>query len=65
MLEGDRVTGTRVPPGGPDRPEDAYEVLSGLVRPIAVAAYHLGVSREEVFQAVSEAMNGIVPDDEA
>ncbi len=63
VLEGDRVKGTRVPPGGPDRPDDAYQVLSGMVKPVAVAAYHLGVSREEVYQALTDAMDGIVPDD--
>jgi DNA-binding transcriptional regulator YhcF (GntR family) len=59
VTEGAR--GTRVaertssPPGAPDRPE----TLAGLLRPVAVAAFHLGGSAAELRAALEVAMRGI------
>jgi hypothetical protein len=39
----------------PDRPE----TLIGLLRPVAVAAYHMGATAQELRAALERAMHGI------
>jgi DNA-binding transcriptional regulator YhcF (GntR family) len=57
VTEGAR--GTRVAererPPEPDRPE----TLTGLLRPVAVAAYHMGATAQELRAALDRAMHGI------
>ncbi|HEX7242183.1 MAG TPA: Clp protease N-terminal domain-containing protein [Longimicrobiaceae bacterium] len=59
VTEGAR--GTRVAPREePSLPEGARpETLAGLLRPVAVAAFHLGASARELRGALEEAMRGI------
>lgn len=42
-------------------PSDRHEMLVGLLRPVAVAAFHLGATAEGVGAAMTEAMRGIFP----
>lgn len=64
VTEGAR--GTRVadrqplPPAAGDRPE----TLAGLLRPVAVAAFHLGGTADELRAALEEAMRGIFDRDD-
>ncbi len=55
------VRGTRVaerrPAAAPSRPDS--EALVGLLRPVAVAAFHLGASAEALRGALEQAMRGI------
>jgi DNA-binding transcriptional regulator YhcF (GntR family) len=56
----DGARGTRVAererPPAPDRPE----TLTGLLRPVAVAAYHMGATAQELRAALERAMHGIL-----
>jgi hypothetical protein len=39
--------------------------LAGLLRPVAVAAFHLGATANELRAALDEAMRGIFPERDA
>lgn len=41
------------------RPDDLVDTLEGLLRPVAVAAYHMGARAQEVRNALETAMRGI------
>ncbi len=64
MVVTDGARGTRVadrprtPVAASNRPEN----LVGLLRPVVVAAYHLGATAEELRRALEEAMRGIFGD---
>ncbi|MDQ3949709.1 MAG: GntR family transcriptional regulator [Gemmatimonadota bacterium] len=62
VTEGAR--GTRVAPlKAPGMPAaDRPETLAGLLRPVAVAAFHLGASAQELREALEKAMKGIFGD---
>ena len=57
----DGARGTRVAerPPSPMPTEQRPQSLVGLLRPVAVAAYHLGATAEELRRALEEAMRGI------
>lgn len=60
------VRGTRVAelPTQPDLVGAAPENLAGLLRPAAVAAFHLGASASALREALEHAMRGIFPEKE-
>lgn len=41
------------------RPDDLIDTLEGLLRPVAVAAYHMGARAQEIRNALETAMRGI------
>lgn len=52
--------GTRIAERVPDKGEiDRHETLVGLLRPVAVAAFHLGGTADELRVALDKAMTGI------
>lgn len=59
VTQGSRGTRVAAPAvstrGAPFRPD----VLAGLLRPVAVAAYHMGATAEDLRRALREAMSGI------
>ncbi|MDP9353060.1 MAG: GntR family transcriptional regulator [Chloroflexota bacterium] len=59
------VRGTRVAerPVRPDPVQIAPENLAGLLRPVVVAAFHLGASASALRDALEQAMRGIFPED--
>lgn len=63
-LPPERARGTRVasqvPPPEPD--SGGVETLVGLMRPVAVAAFHLGATRRDLEVALGRAMEGISED---
>jgi DNA-binding transcriptional regulator YhcF (GntR family) len=65
VTEGAR--GTRVAPRGKVAPPltERAETLIGLLRPVAVAAFHLGATADEVRASLEPAMAGIFPADGA
>jgi ATP-dependent Clp protease ATP-binding subunit ClpA len=52
----------RSPPGRPLPDAERPETLAGLLRPVAVAAFHLGASGDELRTALERAMEGIFRD---
>lgn len=71
VVETDGARGTRVADPRRDRPPagDRHETLVGLLRPVAVAAFHMGASAGELRSALEPAMEGILgeggPDEDA
>lgn len=60
VLSTEGARGTRVAERhGSPRPDDLVETLEGLLRPVAVAAYHMGARAQEVRNALEAAMRGI------
>lgn len=62
VLLTDGARGTRVTPAGEEespREADPVRTLEGLMRPVVVAGYHLGVGPRELLRALDAAMRGI------
>jgi DNA-binding transcriptional regulator YhcF (GntR family) len=61
----DGARGTRIadPPDPPRNDEELPEKLAGMLRPVAVTAYHLAASADELRGALERAMQGIYPAD--
>lgn len=61
----DGARGTRVanPPDPPVNAAERPEKLARMLRPVTVAAFHLGASADELRAALGRAMQGIYPDD--
>ncbi len=61
----DRARGTRIADrsasGNADAAEPGY--LVPLLRPVAVGAYHLGITADQLRRALEEAMRGVFQDD--
>lgn len=62
VTEGAKGTRVAKRPGTPVPADRRPENLVGLLRPVAVAAYHLGASAVDLRLALEEAMRGIFPD---
>jgi DNA-binding transcriptional regulator YhcF (GntR family) len=58
VTEGARGTRIAERAGAPEQP-DRTETLTGLLRPVAVAAFHMGASSAELRGALERAMSGI------
>jgi hypothetical protein len=61
VLETEGARGTRVAakPAAANVEEDRTETLEGILRPVVVAAYHLGASADQLRKALERAMKGI------
>jgi DNA-binding transcriptional regulator YhcF (GntR family) len=59
VTEGARGTRVAAQPANPLPESERPETLAGLLRPVAVAAFHLGASASEVRAALEKAMAGI------
>ena len=61
----DGARGTRVAerPAGPDPALTTPENLAALLRPVAVAAFHLGATAAALREGLEQAMRGIFPED--
>jgi DNA-binding transcriptional regulator YhcF (GntR family) len=59
VTEGARGTRVAEQPKKPLAEEERPETLEGLLRPVAVAAFHLGATGEELKRALDRAMQGI------
>jgi DNA-binding transcriptional regulator YhcF (GntR family) len=59
VTEGARGTRVAERPANPLPESERPETLAGLLRPVAVAAFHLGASASEVRAALEQAMAGI------
>lgn len=59
VTEGARGTRIADRPGSGAAEHDRAETLAGLMRPVAVAAYHMGASKEELRAALDRGMDGI------
>jgi DNA-binding transcriptional regulator YhcF (GntR family) len=64
VTEGARGTRVAARPRQPLAESERPETLAGLLRPVAVAAFHLGASGEELRRALEQAMRGIFTDGE-
>lgn len=64
VTEGARGTRVAERAGTPPSDENRPETLTGLLRPVAVAAFHLGGTADELRAALEEAMRGIFDRDE-
>jgi DNA-binding transcriptional regulator YhcF (GntR family) len=62
VTEGARGTRVAEQPKKPLAEAERPETLEGLLRPVAVAAFHLGASGEELRRALDRAMQGIFTD---
>jgi GntR family transcriptional regulator len=62
VTEGARGTRVAKQPKKPLAEEQRPETLEGLLRPVAVAAFHLGATSEELRRALDRAMQGIFTD---
>jgi|GEM_PF-627716 len=62
VTEGARGTRVANPPERPLANSERPETLAGLLRPVAVAAFHLGASGDELRTALEHAMEGIFRD---
>lgn len=60
VLHTDGARGTRVAMKPVEPDPERMETLIGLMRPVSVAAFHLGASRAELRKALEEAMDGIL-----
>jgi GntR family transcriptional regulator len=59
VTEGARGTRVAKQPKTPLPEAERPETLEGLLRPVAVAAFHLGATGEELRDALDRAMHGI------
>ena len=64
VTEGARGTRVATRPKQPLAESERPETLVGLLRPVAVAAFHLGASGDELRGALEQAMRGIFTDGE-
>jgi GntR family transcriptional regulator len=58
--EGARGTRVAERPRDPQPADERRETLVGLLRPVAVAAFHLGANSDELREALERAMNGVL-----
>lgn len=63
VTEGARGTRVAERPTGPDPSLTTPESLAALLRPVAVAAFHLGATATALRDALEQAMRGIFPED--
>lgn len=63
VTEGARGTRVAERPAGPDPALTTPDNLAALLRPVAVAAFHLGATASALRDALEQAMRGIFPDD--
>lgn len=64
VLHTDGARGTRVAIKSAEPDPRRMETLIGLMRPVSIAAFHLGASREELRKALEESMKGILKSSE-
>jgi GntR family transcriptional regulator len=65
MTEGARGTRVASRSAAAADASDREAMLAGLLRPVAVAAFHLGAGAKELRLALEEAMRGIFDKDQA